>query len=119
MMLKYNEFKNHLYEEKKRKMKLERKIEMFEIEVNELTMVVNEDIEKGGALARLRKGKAGANPSLNKKMIAERKRRERDLLKKQLARGIDHLGDTEVRIKGKANRGWFEKRFANLAAFLW
>lgn len=47
--------------------------------------------------------------ALNKKLIEEKKKRERELLKKALANGVDYLGDTEFKVNEEAVKSCWQR----------
>lgn len=70
--------------------------------------------KKGGLESRI------MNPKLRQKMIAEQKKRQRELLKRKMEAGIDLLGeDNEIKLEERlSSMGFFERLFARIGQFI-
>ena len=70
--------------------------------------------KKGGLESRI------MNPKLRQKMIAEQKKRQRELLKRKMEAGIDLLGeDNEIKLEERlSSMGFFERLFTRIGQFI-
>lgn len=59
------------------------------------------------------------NPKLRKKLLEEQKKRQREMLQKKMAAGVEFLGDTNVKLsKELANKNILAKILENIGKFL-
>ena len=86
-------FKKEVTEMKKKNVRMQRKTDDLEFTITTMRELLNDD-ENSEAKDPL----AGMNPKLKAKMIADKKRRERELLQKKMAAGVDFLGDGDVNL---------------------
>jgi hypothetical protein len=47
------------------------------------------------------------NPKMRQKLMADKKKRERELLQKKMAAGVDFLGDNDVKFSNRNNEESF------------
>jgi hypothetical protein len=95
-----NKYKEQLLAEKKTRVRINRKIEGVEMEVDELSELLDEEgsQQKHGGKNKIIKVR---NLAQNKRLIEEKKKREREMLKKALANGVDFLGDNNIKFETK------------------
>ena len=77
-------------------MKLDRKTEEAEATVRNMLELLDDSGTRRDGEDPLK----GMNPRLRKKFIADKKKRERALLQRKMAAGVDFLGDHDVRFQG-------------------
>jgi hypothetical protein len=82
------EFKNELIQIKRKNIKINRKIQDFEIQRDDLINMV----EGKNDFSTMRT----MNPKDRAKILKERKKREREYLQKKMALGIDHIGESNA-----------------------
>jgi chromosome segregation ATPase len=88
---KKEEFKAELLDVKKKNIKVERKIMDVEITIEGM-MDMLEGNEGKKTNVRV------MNPKLRKKLMEEQKKRQREMLQKKMAAGVDFLGDANVKL---------------------
>lgn len=106
-MVRNNEFKDQLFEEKKKNHILRKKLEINEQEKLDLEQQLETGIKpthKG------RKGKGVHNIDLenHQQMLEEKLRREREEMRRQLFVGIDFLGGDQLKISKRTDKTWFQ-----------
>lgn len=111
---KEKEFKDQLYEEKKKNHFLKKKLQMNEQEKLDLEQQLETGIKPTRA-GRKGKGVFGnIDIESHQKMLEEKRRREREEMRRQLFVGIDFLGGSQLKVsKNSSNRCWdlTKKRF--------
>lgn len=111
---KEKEFKDQLYEEKKKNHFLKKKLQMNEQEKLDLEQQLETGIKPTRA-GRKGKGVFGnIDIESHQKMLEEKRRREREEMRRQLFVGIDFLGGSQLKVsKNSSTRCWdlTKKRF--------
>jgi hypothetical protein len=101
---KKEEFKTELIDVKKKNIKIDRKILDVEITIEGMMEMLEGDDGTHKKNIKI------TNPKIRKKIMEEQKKRQREMLQKKMAAGVDFLGDTNVKVnKDDTNRGWFQK----------
>lgn len=100
-------FKTEVTDVKKKNIRIQRKIDEVEIAIEGMLEVLDADAGKKRDPLKV------MNPKMRQKLMADKKKRERELLQKKMAAGVDFLGDNDVKF---SNRGGEVSFFENLSA---
>lgn len=103
---KKSEFKNQLFEEKKKNHLLRKKLEINEQEKLDLEQQLETGI-KPTHKGKRGKGVRNVNLEDHQQMLEEKRRKEREEMRRQLFAGIDFLGGGQLKISQSENRSWY------------
>ena len=111
-----DKYKTEIEDVKKRNVKLQRKIDIVQLRVDDLRGELEGDTSQQNKGFKTR----AINPRTRKKLEAEQKKRQRELLKRKLEAGIDILGeDNEVNLEKRMTElNFFERLITRLFLFL-
>lgn len=88
-------FKNEVTDVKKKNIRIQRKIDEVEIAIEGMLEVLDADQGKKRDPLKV------MNPKMRQKLMADKKKRERELLQKKMAAGVDFLGDNDVKFSNR------------------
>ncbi|CDW88631.1 UNKNOWN [Stylonychia lemnae] len=98
-----DDIKQKLYDKKKENMKLDLQLKSSQEEIEDLLQMIQEKNQQSSNPVK------SSNLLLNKKMLEDKKRRERLQLKIALANGVDFLGDNAIKVSEKKILSRWEK----------
>ena len=102
-------FKKEVTDVKKKNIKIQRKIDEVEIAIEGMLEVLDADAGKKRDPLKV------MNPKMRQKLMADKKKRERELLQKKMAAGVDFLGDNDVKFSNRNGEvHWFDSLAASL-----
>ena len=102
-------FKKEVTDVKKKNIKIQRKIDEVEIAIEGMLEVLDADAGKKRDPLKV------MNPKMRQKLMADKKKRERELLQKKMAAGVDFLGDNDVKFSNRNGEvHWFDSLATSL-----
>ena len=109
-------FKKEITDVKKKNVKLDRRIEELDLDVAGLVAML--DDETGGA----RKGRDpldNLDPKMRAKVLADKQKRQRELLRRKMQAGVDFIGGPEIKFSTKKDENsFFQKLSDKFGAFI-
>ena len=94
---KNEEYKEEIYDVKRRILKVQKKSEYTQLQIDEIVDVVDPEAAADDPQKKDRQViRPGMNPILVKKLKEEKRRREKQLLRQRLAQAVDFLDEDDV-----------------------
>lgn len=108
-------FKEQLTDIKVQNVKIQRRIDETEGTIDGIKALLNDNQGEEGQRDPLKV----MNPKLRAKLLADKKKREREILQKKIEAGVDFLGEGDVKINEKLqNQTFFSKLLDNISQIL-
>lgn len=114
---KNEEYKEEIFDVKKRILKVQKKSEYTQLQIDEIIEVLNPEAAEDGEKREKQVIKPGINPILLKKLKEEKRRREKQLLRQRLAQAVDFLDEDDVNISELKEKSFFAFYWVKLIDF--